>query len=155
MTHGPSQDASELTDADGDGDVDFKDAAILAEYDTGVREDNPEQAWKRAAARIGRIGLGFVLIVAGIIMLVVPGPGVVAILAGFTVWSKDFAWANRVVRYIRKRAPGIDEEGAIPRRTIVITCAFLLAGAIGSIWWFGFGGQDWWNTSGQPSWWPI
>lgn len=149
------RDPYELVDADGDGDKDLKDAAILAEFETGERESDPEQAWKRAALRIGRIGLGFILIVAGIIMLVIPGPGVVAILAGFTVWSRDFAFANRMVRFIRRKAPGIEEEGAIPKRTIVITGLFLLAGALGSLWWFAFGGQDWWNESGMPDWWPL
>lgn len=152
--HERSADPYELIDADGDGDKDFKDAAILAEYDTHPGDGDPEQAWKHAMLRIGRIILGFILIVAGIIMLVIPGPGLVAILAGFTVWSRDFEFANRMVRYIRRKAPGIDEEGSIPKRTIVITGVFLLAGAIGSVWWFGFGGADWWDDV-QPEWWPL
>ncbi len=147
-------DPYELIDADGDGDKDLKDAAILAEYEIDGLDGDPEQAWKRAMLRMGRICLGFILIVAGIVMLVIPGPGVVAILAGFTVWSKDFAFANRMVRFIRRKAPGIDEEGAIPKRTVVITGLFLLAGALGSVWWFLFGGQDWWMDA-QPGWWPL
>ena len=149
-----SDDPYELRDVDGDGDKDFKDAAILAEFEVDHDDSDPDKAWHRAMLRLGRICLGFILIVAGIIMLVIPGPGVVAILAGFTVWSKDFAFANKMVRFIRRKAPGIDEEGAIPKRTVVITGLFLLAGALGSIWWFGFGGEDWWESA-QPGWWPL
>jgi len=43
---GESQDGApqyQNRDADHDGDVDFKDALILAEYDSGEREDNPRR----------------------------------------------------------------------------------------------------------------
>lgn len=40
---------------------------------------------------------GTVLIVAGVIMLVTPGPGLLAIAAGLAVWAKEFQWARRLL----------------------------------------------------------
>lgn len=40
---------------------------------------------------------GTVLIVAGVIMLVTPGPGLLAIAAGLAVWAKEFRWARRLL----------------------------------------------------------
>ncbi len=65
------------------------------------------------------IALAFVLIIAGIIMLIIPGPGLVAIAGGLALWSRDFVWAERTLRYVRKKAPGIPEDGSIPLSTWV------------------------------------
>ena len=51
--------------------------------------------------------IGFTLLVAGALMLVLPGPGLVTILAGLTVLASEFHWARRakrrVVVWVRKR----------------------------------------------------
>ena len=51
--------------------------------------------------------VGFTLLVAGVLMLVLPGPGLVTILAGLTVLASEFHWARRakrrVVVWVRKR----------------------------------------------------
>ncbi len=51
--------------------------------------------------------VGASLLIAGVAMLVLPGPGVVTILAGLTVLATEFHWARRVKRklvvYIRRR----------------------------------------------------
>lgn len=40
---------------------------------------------------------GTVLVVAGVIMLATPGPGLLAIAAGLAVWAKEFQWARRLL----------------------------------------------------------
>jgi riboflavin biosynthesis pyrimidine reductase len=51
--------------------------------------------------------VGASLLIAGVAMLVLPGPGIVTILAGLTVLATEFHWARRVKRklvvYIRRR----------------------------------------------------
>lgn len=42
------------------------------------------------------IGLGFLCIVAGIIMLVTPGPGWLFIFMGMSLWGTEFHWAHRL-----------------------------------------------------------
>ena len=44
------------------------------------------------------VHLGFIFIIAGIVMLVFPGPGLVSILLGFAILSIEFTWANQVVK---------------------------------------------------------
>ena len=46
--------------------------------------------------RAARIAGGFALLGAGTAMLVLPGPGVLAILGGLTLLEKDIPWAKRV-----------------------------------------------------------
>lgn len=50
--------------------------------------------WLRLA---GASLAGVALIVAGIPMLVLPGPGVLAILAGLSLLAGQFAWARRLL----------------------------------------------------------
>jgi len=45
--------------------------------------------------------VGGVLLLVGIALLVLPGPGVVVILAGIAVLSLEFEWAERLVTRIR------------------------------------------------------
>ena len=128
-------------DIDGDGDVDFRDAAIRAEIEIGHREDSTEQAWHHVLVRLGRISLGFLLVVAGIAMMVLPGPGAIVLAAGLVVWSKDFAWADRALRYLRKKVPGLEEEGPIPKSTIVVSVMLMVAAVLMGFWWVN-GGSD-------------
>jgi uncharacterized protein (TIGR02611 family) len=54
-------------------------------------------------ARIGRIGAGFGLIIAGVFMLVLPGPGIVTIAGGLALLSKDLEWAGRLADWTKSR----------------------------------------------------
>ncbi len=148
----------EITDADGDGDIDFKDAAILAEYDVHGHEETPETAWQHALARIGRIFAGFGLMIAGVVMIFVPGPGLLAFAAGLVILSRDFVWAEKVLRYLQSRVPGLDPDEPIPKKALYMSGVFLLLGAAASIWWFFFGGDEWFDENLRDTlfgWWPF
>ncbi len=54
-------------------------------------------------ARIARIVGGFTLIIAGIFMLVLPGPGILTILGGLALLSKDIAWAGRLADRVKQK----------------------------------------------------
>lgn len=62
--------------------------------------------------------VGSTLLVAGVVMLILPGPGLVVILAGLTVLASEFHWARRVKRrvivWVRKRARRKQAKGATP-----------------------------------------
>jgi Putative transmembrane protein (PGPGW) len=61
--------------------------------------------------RAARIAGGFALLGAGTAMLVLPGPGVLAILGGLTLLEKDMPWARRVTDRIRpKKADKPEQE---------------------------------------------
>jgi len=72
----------------------------------------PERGWidkahalhKRQHPVVRRVVVaivGGVLLLVGIALLVLPGPGVVVILAGIAVLSLEFEWAERLVTRIR------------------------------------------------------
>ena len=56
------------------------------------------------ALRIAIGVLGLVVVLAGIVMLVVPGPGWVTIFVGFGILATEFAWAHSVLAFIRRQA---------------------------------------------------
>jgi len=55
--------------------------------------------------RVAVVGIvGAALLVAGAVMLVLPGPGLLVIVAGLAVLATEFAWAERWLRRARERA---------------------------------------------------
>lgn len=120
----------------------IEEAAIEAEFETGEREESVEEAKAHALVRAGRMTLGFAVVIIGIAALPLPGPGWLIIAAGLTILSKDVAWAERLLRYIRKRVPGIPEDGKIPRSSLATMAAITLAAVSASLWWTLGRGSD-------------
>jgi len=128
-------------------------AAIEAEFESGEREETVAEAKAHVAVRLGRMALGFVVLILGIAMLALPGPGVLAIAGGLFILAKDVAWADRLLQYLRKRVPGIPDDGKIPRSQI-ITMAVMAVGAIAaSVWWFVLRDQDPEPAAAALAWW--
>jgi uncharacterized protein (TIGR02611 family) len=60
--------------------------------------------WLRRTSSIVAVSLsGTLLIIVGVVMLVTPGPGLLLIIAGLAVWSREFAWARRLRDLARRR----------------------------------------------------
>lgn len=55
---------------------------------------------KRAAVTLA----GFAVVLAGVAMLVLPGPGIVVILAGLAILATEYVWAQRLLRIAREKA---------------------------------------------------
>jgi uncharacterized protein (TIGR02611 family) len=55
------------------------------------------QAW-----RIGVAVLGLVVVLAGAVMLVLPGPGWLVIFLGIGIWATEFAWAHSLLQVVRR-----------------------------------------------------
>jgi uncharacterized protein (TIGR02611 family) len=45
---------------------------------------------------------GFTLLLAGVVMLVTPGPGIAAILLGLGLLAAEFVWARRLMDRIKR-----------------------------------------------------
>jgi uncharacterized protein (TIGR02611 family) len=56
------------------------------------------------AWRVGVAALGLVVVLAGVVMLVLPGPGWVTIFIGFGIWATEFVWAQSVFASVRRKA---------------------------------------------------
>jgi hypothetical protein len=57
--------------------------------------------------RIARVLGGFILIIAGLAMLVLPGPGVLTILGGLALIGQEFEWARRIVDRVKSMVANV------------------------------------------------
>jgi len=51
----------------------------------------------RSSRRLAVLVVGTVLVLAGVAMLVLPGPGIVVIIAGLAVLATEFVWAEHLL----------------------------------------------------------
>ncbi len=58
----------------------------------------------RNGKRIAIFVVGNVLLLAGVVMLVVPGPGLLVIIAGLAVLATEFAWAEHLLDTAKEKA---------------------------------------------------
>ncbi|MGY1856114.1 PGPGW domain-containing protein [Modestobacter sp. SYSU DS0290] len=76
--------------------------------------------------------LGGLLTLAGIALLVLPGPGFVLVAAGLAVLATRFSWAKKPLDYAREKAEeGIEEVGRSPWRAAGAVLAALALAALG------------------------
>ena len=52
--------------------------------------------------RVFLVIAGFTLLLAGVIMLITPGPGIAAILLGLGLLAAEFVWARRLMDRIKR-----------------------------------------------------
>ncbi len=98
------------------------------EYDDlkpGISADEQQMGVRRLL----QIGAGVLLVIAGLAMMVIPGPGVLTALVGLNLIKPD----NFIVRWIRRKVPGIPEDGAVPKRYLAIGALFFAATTVLSI----------------------
>jgi uncharacterized protein (TIGR02611 family) len=64
--------------------------------------------WMRVIAQSGKriavFVIGAALVVGGIALLVLPGPGLLVIVAGLAVLATEFAWAERLLDQAKRQA---------------------------------------------------
>jgi uncharacterized protein (TIGR02611 family) len=110
------------------------EAAIEAEYATGVREETEAEAKASVLRRLARITGGFLLLIVGLLAIPLPGPGWLIVAAALVVLSRDFVWAERTLDLVRRRIPGAG-GGQIPARTWVLMSVAGIVGIGASVWW--------------------
>ncbi|MEC9112905.1 MAG: PGPGW domain-containing protein [Actinomycetota bacterium] len=111
----------------------FEEAAIEAEFETGYREETREEARRGVVTRLLRMTSGSLVTIIGVIMMPLPGPGLLIVAVGLGILSRDVAWADRLLQIVRKRLPS-DSDGRLPRSSIVTMTVLALAGVAFSIW---------------------
>jgi uncharacterized protein (TIGR02611 family) len=83
---------------------------------------------------------GFTILVAGVIMLITPGPAFVVIPVGLALLSLEFAWAEQLLEHAMKKGEQARLRAAQATRIerVLSTIAVLLACAAIFAWgWFG------------------
>ncbi|MFH7597994.1 TIGR02611 family protein [Streptomyces racemochromogenes] len=103
--------------------------------------------------QVGVFVVGLAVIGAGIAMLVLPGPGWVAIFAGLAIWATEFAWAHLVLRWTKRKVSEAAQKALDPkvrRRNIILTSAGLvIAGALVGFYLWKYGFTLPWNLKDQ------
>ncbi len=113
----------------------LRDAAIEAEYDTGVREETEEEAKRHIVVRLAIIALGSIVLLGGILMLLLPGPGIIGVIAGLGILATEVKWAERMLEYAKEKAR-VDQ---LKEQSPWVQAAgwVITIGAVAtSIWWF-------------------
>ena len=78
--------------------------------------------------------LGGLLTLAGIALLVLPGPGFVLVAAGLAVLATRFSWAKKPLEYAKDKAEqGIEEVGKSPLRAGGAAIAALVLIVLGAL----------------------
>lgn len=113
----------------------LEEAAIQAEYATGREEATEEKARRNVFLRIGTIVVGFTVLLGGVAMMILPGPGILGILAGLGILSRELSWAERWMEAVKKRAK-IEELKEQPKWVQVLTWTITAVAVIGSLVYF-------------------
>ena len=101
----------------------------------------------KLAKRVGLEVLGWGLVLVGIAALVLPGPGLLLLFAGFFVLSQQYEWAERRLDPIKYRAlkGAAESVETVPR---------LIVSVVGALGLFAFAAL-WFADPDVPGWWPL
>lgn len=107
---------------------------------------------KGAARRVAIEVVGWVLLVAGIAAIILPGPGLLMIFAGVAVLSQQYEWAEKRLDPIKYRAlKGAAESVETWPRIVMSSLVAVGLLVCGVIWIWGPSEPDWWPLGER--WW--
>lgn len=101
--------------------------------------------------QVGVFVVGLAVVVAGVIMLPLPGPGWLVIFGGMAIWATEFVWAQLVLRWTKRKVTEAAQKALDPkvrRRNIILTTIGVVIIAVALavyVWKFGFAMP--WNVS--------
>ena len=114
-----------------------------ADESHSLRERVAESRWRRRIAGRRtleapyRVGVGLVggLVVAfGIVTIPLPGPGWLTVIAGLFVLATEFAWAERLLEYTRRRVTGwtewLNRQSVLVRLAVALLTAAFVYGVL-------------------------
>ncbi|WP_190196854.1 TIGR02611 family protein [Streptomyces djakartensis] len=108
-----------------------------SEQDRGLGSRAPEFIKARRALhvswQVGVFVIGLAVVVTGIIMLPLPGPGWVVIFGGMAIWATEFVWAQLVLRWTKRKVTEAAHRALDPRvrrRNIILTSIGLVIVAV-------------------------
>lgn len=106
-----------------------------------VRGAHRFRAWIRHHAvlnttwRIAVLVVGVAVILGGLVMLVTPGPGWLAIIAGFALLATEYGWARRALHKAKNAGQAAKEKALDPRvrrrnKLLLVVAGVLVVAAI-------------------------
>ncbi|GGN60037.1 membrane protein [Streptomyces kronopolitis] len=101
--------------------------------------------------QVGVFVVGLAVVVAGVIMLPLPGPGWLVIFGGMAIWATEFVWAQLVLRWTKRKVTEAAQKALDPkvrRRNITLTTVGLvIIAALLAVYVWKFGLALPWNVS--------
>lgn len=92
--------------------------------------------------RVGLEILGWILIPVGIVLMPLPGPGMLIVVSGVALLSRRHVWAQRVLGPLQTRATEAAKYGVATWPRIVVSI-------LGGVWLFALG-LIWWQSPDIP-----
>jgi hypothetical protein len=102
---------------------------------------------KRHARRVLLEGLGWLLVVAGLAALVLPGPGLLALFAGLALLATQYEWAEHRLAPVKQAALRTAADGVKTWPRIFLSVFFSLC--------IVAAGVGWGLRPAVPEWWPL
>ncbi len=103
--------------------------------------------------QVGIFAVGLAVVVVGIILLPLPGPGWVVIFGGMAIWATEFVWAQLVLRWTKRKVTEAAQRALDPkvrRRNIILTTiGLVIIGALLGIYLWKFGVVMPWKIKDQ------
>jgi uncharacterized protein (TIGR02611 family) len=139
------------TGSDEPGEVAVADDGTKVERALGSRA--PEFIKARRALhlswQVGVFIVGLAVVVAGVIMLPLPGPGWLVIFGGMAIWATEFVWAQLVLRWTKRKVTEATQRALDPRvrrRNIILTSiGLVIVAALVGVYVWKFGIEMPWN----------
>lgn len=108
----------------------------------------------RVIGHVVALIVGWVLLLAGIAALFLPGPGMLMMFGGIFLLARYHSWARYLLRPVKLQALLGAAEGVESRRRIVAsTLGALVVGAFGVLWLVQPDAPAWWPV--RDEWWLI
>ncbi|MEC5200327.1 uncharacterized membrane protein YbaN (DUF454 family) [Arthrobacter sp. PL16] len=106
----------------------------------------------RGARRVIGLVVGWLLVLIGLAALVLPGPGLLALVAGLAVLAQQYEWARRWLQPVKQKAFAAAAHGVRTRSAIALsfTGALVLV-LLGLLWGVNPPVPGWWPLDGR--WW--
>ena len=101
--------------------------------------------------------VGFALVVGGIALLVLPGPGIIVVVAGLGVLATQYDWARELFAKGKEKAAEAQHEAvqSVPRIALTVGTACVTAAlgvamsVVDDVPW------PWWDSVGDAVWTPV
>lgn len=125
--------------------------------DGGLGSRAPEFVKARRVLHVswqaGVFVIGLAVVVAGIVMLPLPGPGWVVIFGGMAIWATEFVWAQLVLRWTKRKVTEAAQRALDPkvrRRNIILTATgVVIVAVLAGVYLWKFGLEMPWNIKDQ------
>ena len=117
----------------GDEAVVREDRTVLDEVETrlGFRAFFAKHAWLDLTYRVVVGVLGAAVVVVGVILIPLPGPGWLIVFAGLGILATEFTWAGRVLHFARRHydrwMAWVGRQSVVVKALLgLLTCAIVL-----------------------------